>query len=126
MVQVFLIMAGLPLKVINIIYVKWYFYKNCIVVSPEVSIKPAEARVTEGKTVEFSCTATGFGANDFTYQWFLNDLPVAGQATPTLVINDVSEDDTGNYMCFVRNAYGGVGQSETARLTLMGTLTFHL
>ena len=56
----------------------------------------------------------------------LNDLPVAGQATPTLVINDVSEDDTGNYMCFVRNAYGGIGQSETARLILLGMLTFHL
>ena len=72
----------------------------------------------EGESVEFTCTATGLGTNSFTYQWFLNDLPVADQDTPTLVINDVSGDDTGDYVCFVGNPYGGTGQSEIARLIL--------
>ena len=90
------------------------------VLPPEVSIKPAEAQTTEGRSVEFFCTATGFGANDFTYQWFLNNLPVAGQAAPSLVINDVSEGNTGNYICFVSNTYGGIGQSEIGRLVVLG------
>ena len=86
-----------------------------------MDITPAEVQTTEGKTVKFLCIAHGVGANDFTYQWFLNDLPVTGQTTPNLVISDVSEDNTGDYVCFVRNQYGGISQSEIARL-ILGTL----
>ena len=71
-----------------------------------------------GGNAAFVCSASGLGANNFTYQWFLNDLPIAGQAEPTLIITDVSEDNTGDYMCFVRNPYGGIGQSGVARLIL--------
>ena len=62
--------------------------------------------------------AHGVGANGFTYQWFLNDLLVTGQTTPNLVISDVSEKNAGDYVCFVRNPYGGISQSEIARLIL--------
>ena len=86
--------------------------------APEVSVTPAEVEVRKGDNVEFICSATGLGANNFTYQWFLNDLPVAVQAMPTLVINDVTESDTGDYVCFVRNPYGGIGQSGVARLII--------
>ena len=48
----------------------------------------------------------------------MNDLPVVDQAMPTLIINDVTEDDTGDYVCFVRNPYGDIGQSGVARLIL--------
>ena len=61
------------------------------------------------------------GANSFTYQWFLNDLPVTGQTTPNFIISDVSENNTGEYVCFVRNPYGGISQSEMASL-ILGTL----
>ena len=83
-----------------------------------MSVTPAEVEVRKGDNVEFICSATGMGANNFTYQWFLNDLPVAVQAMPTLVINDVTESDTGDYVCFVRNPYGGIGQSGVARLII--------
>ena len=89
-----------------------------IVLPPEVTITPAEVKVMEGERVEFFCSATGVGSNNFTYQWILNDLPIAGQATPNLVINSASEHNTGDYMCFVSNAYGRIGQSEVARLIL--------
>ena len=83
-----------------------------------MSVTPAEVEVRKGDNVEFICSATGMGASNFTYQWFLNDLPVAVQAMPTLVINDVTESDTGDYVCFVRNPYGGIGQSGVARLII--------
>ena len=89
-----------------------------IVPSPEVNIMPAEIQVKKGDSAEFLCSATGLEANNFTYQWFLNDLPVAVQAMPTLVINDITESDTGDYVCFVRNPYGGIGQSGVARLII--------
>ena len=92
-------------------------YIHLTVLPPEVNITPAEIQTTEGKTVEFICIAHGLGATNFTYQWFLNDLPVS-EVSPNLVINDVSQANTGDYVCFVRNPYGSISQSETARLIL--------
>ena len=77
-----------------------------------------ELQVRKGDHVEFICSATGVGADDFIYQWFLNDLPVAGEDTSILVINVVSENNTGDYKCFVRNQYNGIGESETIKLIL--------
>ena len=90
-----------------------------IVLPPVVSIvSEKEVQVREGERVEFVCSATGVGIDNFIYQWFLNDRPVAGQDTPTLVIVAVSENNTGDYKCFVRNQYNGIGQSEVATLVL--------
>ena len=77
-----------------------------------------EVKVRKGELVEFNCSATSVGADHFIYQWFLNDLPVAGQGASTLVISAVSEDNTGDYNCFVRNQYSGTGQSEVVTLVL--------
>ena len=75
-----------------------------------------EIQVMKERRVEFVCSATGVGADSFVYQWFLNDLPVTDQNASTLIIRAVSENDTGNYQCFVRNQYDGIGQSEVTRL----------
>lgn len=81
-------------------------------------VSEAEVNVREGERVEFVCSATGVGSDDFVYQWFLNDLRIANQDTSTLVIDAASENDTGDYRCFVRNQYNGIGQSKVARLVL--------
>ena len=73
--------------------------------------------VKQGERVEMHCSATGVGADNFVYQWFLNDLPIAGD-TSTLVIDVVSKENTGDYQCFVRNLYDGIGQSEVVKLVL--------
>ena len=84
-----------------------------------VSIASEEqVRVRKSERVEFVCSATGLGAGNFIYQWFLNGLPIADRDTSTLVIGTVSEDDTGDYKCFVRNQYNGTGQSEVVILVL--------
>ena len=85
-----------------------------------------EVEVRKRELVEFVCSATGVGADDIIYQWFLNDLPVAGQDTSILVINAVSEDNTGAYKYFVRNEYNETGQSEVVTLVLGKlSLTFY-
>ena len=91
-----------------------------IVYPPEVNVTPAEVKVKKGESVEFFCSATGLGANNFTYQWFLNDLPIADQAMPTLVINDVTKADSGDYTCSVRSPYERIGRSGVARLLILG------
>ena len=81
-------------------------------------VSEVEVKAREGERVEFICSATGIGSDDFVYQWFLNDLHIANQDKSTLVIGAASENDTGDYRCFVRNQYNGIGQSEVARLVL--------
>ena len=77
-----------------------------------------EIEVSKGKHFNLLCSATGVGADNFIYQWFLNGFPVTGQDTSTLVIAAVSEDNIGDYKCFVRNQYNGIGQSEVVTLIL--------
>ena len=84
-----------------------------------------EIEVSKGEYVNLFCSATGVGADGFVYQWFLNGLPVADQDTSTLVIGPVSEDNTGDYKCFVRNQYNGIGQSEVVALILGKSFCSH-
>ena len=93
-------------------------YVYFIGLPPKVSIRPAEVRVNKGEPVEFFCLATGVDNGDFIYQWFLNNFPIAGQDTQILTINSVSEHNTGEYRCLIRNSNGEVSQSEVARLVL--------
>ena len=84
-----------------------------------VNIAPQkEVKVREGEHVKFTCSATGVGADGFIYQWFLNDLPVANQHTSTLTIAAMSENNAGDYRCFVRNQYNATSQSEVVTLVL--------
>ena len=80
---------------------------------------PTEIQVNEGERVEFNCSANGVGANDFKYQWFLNNnILVVGGNTSILVITSVSVDNIGNYTCSVTNSYGDSKESGMARLYL--------
>lgn len=98
-----------------------------IVLPPVVNIAPEkQLEVKEGERVKFVCSATGVGADDFIYQWTLNNLTVAGQNTPTLVIDSVSKDNTGDYKCFVKNPHKGIGQSEEVKLIILGKSMFRL
>ena len=81
-------------------------------------VSETEIKVKRGEHVEFVCSATGVGSVHFIYQWFLNGLPIANQDASILVIDGVSENDTGDYKCFVRNQYNGTSQSEGATLVL--------
>ena len=89
-----------------------------------VSVRPnqggVQVTVKKGEHAEFICVATGVGRNNFKYQWFLNKDLVAGQSASTLVINSVSEGNTGDYSCSVQNQYGGIGRSNNTATLILG------
>ena len=90
-----------------------------------VTITPTNITVKEGEYVEFKCSATGLGANDFKYQWYINQHPVSKEGnTSVYIISSVSEEDVGNYTCEVRDHYGNIGQSAVARLFLSTYINF--
>ena len=83
-----------------------------------VTVVPTQIEVKKGGYAEFSCFATGVGADDFEYQWFLNKALIAEQNTSILVTDEVSEYNTGEYTCSVKNLYEGIGRSGVAILIL--------
>jgi len=79
---------------------------------------PPLLRVDEGQSATLRCSATGVGADSFTYQWWLNNDLINGKTGPTLIIPATSHTDTGGYSCIVGNKYGGFGVSDVATLIL--------
>ena len=77
-----------------------------------------EVKVKKEESVGFTCLATGVGSDAFRYQWFLNNDPIPGQRTSRLVIQSVSEDNTGDYTCSVLNSFKGIGRSDKITLIL--------
>ena len=84
-----------------------------------VTVEPELLETKKGEYAEFNCSAIGTGTEHFRYQWFLNKDLIPDQNTSTLVINNISQYDAGDYTCSVSNSlYGGIGRSGRARLTL--------
>lgn len=84
--------------------------------------QPVGRLVDPGTTVTF--TATVSSPTAATYRWHRRtdlaspvSVPVQGQNTPTLTLNNVTENDEGVYSLFVTNA-AGVSESYGARLTI--------
>ena len=91
-----------------------------IVLPPVVTISPVTMNISEGGRAEFNCLATGVGSIDFEYQWFFNQLLISGQNTSTLIINDITYANSGDYTCSVRNSYKGISHSGVAKLLILG------
>ena len=90
---------------------------------PVVSVVAVgETELKEGERAEFTCLATGVGANNFKYQWFWNNQPIDSEDAQTLVVISVSEDNTGNYTCSVLNPYEVIGRSNNTITLVLGTL----
>ena len=93
-----------------------------IALPPVVYISPAgEVVFNEGARAEFICFATGVGAPDFKYQWFLNNKPVAHQDTRTLIVTSVSVSNTGDYTCSILSPYEVIGRSNNTATLILGT-----
>ncbi|MBL9200637.1 MAG: putative Ig domain-containing protein [Opitutaceae bacterium] len=73
--------------------------------SPVIALHPISKTVLPGATVTFAASATG--AN-LTYQWFRNNIQIAGETGAILLRNNVNAADAGTYTVRVTNAAGSV------------------
>lgn len=71
---------------------------------PQVTQDPQGGRFPVGSRVELSVVATG--EPPLSYQWYRNNVPIAGATSPTYVILNFSQSDAGDYFCVVTNECG--------------------
>lgn len=73
--------------------------------SPVIALHPLSKVAVPGATVTFATNASGTG---LTYQWFRNNLALAGETGPVLLRQNVGPADAGTYTVRVSNASGSV------------------
>ncbi len=82
------------------------------------AVQPASQTVTSGRSAVFSFSASGSPAP--TYQWYWNNIALAGATDPTLVMNAVSAASAGTIACLATNSSGTL-LSAPATLSVVGT-----
>jgi alpha-glucosidase len=90
--------------------IQWNYMALSTALLPVVSQQPMSAGVNVGLafTNTVSANADAIGGS-LLYQWYTNDVPIAGATSSALIINPVSVNDTGtNYYVVVTNSYGAV------------------
>jgi hypothetical protein len=85
---------------------------------PKINAPPVGLDVLPGSSGSFSISATGTTA--LTYQWFKNEVLIAGETNNTFSIAAVTTNDAGFYSVSVSDQLGGVRQSDLARLIVNG------
>ncbi|HEX5222972.1 MAG TPA: immunoglobulin domain-containing protein, partial [Verrucomicrobiae bacterium] len=81
-------------------------YAGSAVGAPIISQQPLSQKVAVGTTVVF--TASAYGLAPISYQWRFNGVPINGQTSPTLTLNNVSLGQSGIYDLVATNALGTV------------------
>ena len=86
-------------------------------IAPQIATQPASATYNLGTTATLAVVASGTGV--FTYQWYCNNVVIAGQTAATLSLANVAYSATGDYRVVVSSPYGTV-TSGIATLTIIG------
>lgn len=88
---------------------------------PFILTDPESQIAVAGSDVIFSVAARG--EPPLKYQWYFNDVPIAGATNDTYLIERVQTIDVGSYMVVASNSFGET-ESEPASLTLDPTTAF--
>lgn len=92
-------------------------------VRPVISSQPAAQAGFTGGTATF--TVAVISLTPVTNQWFLNGNPLNGQTNASLVLNNLSAGDIGNYSVVVGNMYGTTNSASAAlTVTVPNSLTW--
>ena len=86
-----------------------------VVAPPTIAQSPPSRAIVSGGSLTLSVTAVGSGP--LTYQWFKENLPLAGATGDVFTLARVTATDVGNYHVVVSNSAGSA-RSATAAVTL--------
>jgi hypothetical protein len=89
--------------------------------APAITTQPQHRGVCLGNTATFSVSATGTG---LTYQWRINGNDIPGANSSTLIINNVTAANTGNYTVVVSGTCAPSVTSNVAILSIDATNTW--
>lgn len=81
---------------------------------PSITTQPTGGTVNEGGSFTLSVTATGVGLS---YQWTFNGAPISGATSASLVLNSITQSQSGAYAVVVSNVAGSV-TSTSAQVTV--------
>jgi len=89
--------------------------------APVIVANPVSLTVGASSNAAFSVVAQG--SSTLTYQWLLNNSPLAGATASQLALNNVQATNAGNYCVVISNAVG-VTTSSNATLTVTPVLPY--
>ena len=89
-------------------------------VSPAITAQPASLAVTAGQAASFAAEVSG--SRPLTYQWFRNDVALAGATSPALRLASATAADAGAYKLTATNSLGSV-TTVAATLTVTSPVT---
>lgn len=78
---------------------------------PVIDVQPGTVTAEPGEDVTLTVSATG---GSLTYQWYKDDVPLAGATASSLTLENVQWTDAGNYTVAVSNRYFTVTSSAGA------------
>lgn len=82
---------------------------------PEITTQPQAKTVCENETVTFTVAASGL---ENIYEWYRNEVKLNVPTNNSLIIENVSEDNQGEYHVIVRNNCGEPVRSSTVSLIM--------
>jgi hypothetical protein len=93
--------------------------------APVFLVQPQDCAVSPYGSAFFSTIASGLPTGNWqrpaaAYQWKFNGSPIPDQTAPSLLIHNVTTNETGSYSVIASNA-GGLTESAAANLTLINT-----
>ena len=89
---------------------------NTVSGPPVITLQPQSRTVSLDETVTLSVSAKGTAP--LTYQWRFNDVELDGETNASLVLNDITVADAGEYQVVVRNELGSA-TSDVATLSFL-------
>lgn len=82
---------------------------------PTITAQPEDKAICENNPVTFSITATGA---DISYSWRKNGTVIPNTNNPTFTINNVRQDDAGDYDCVITGKCNPAATSVKAKLVV--------
>jgi hypothetical protein len=79
------------------------------VTAPSITSQPSAQRVNAGTAVTFTIVA---GGASLAYQWYRNDVAIAGATADTFTIASATANSVGTYKAVVTNSAGSIASTE--------------